>query len=132
MTNSKYNAHPEPLFKQIKILKFEDIFIIQQYEFYLKFINNELPHYFLNHIFKQYYTQHDDDTRLRLYLEIPWKKHNFMKKGIRVIPDLINNSPDIKRNKVFIHSLKGFAKYIKIKFLLIYRRIFYNKLLCVQ
>ena len=32
--NSKYNAHTDPLFKQLKLLKVEDIFTIQQYKFY--------------------------------------------------------------------------------------------------
>ena len=43
---SKYNSHPEPLFKTNNILKVEDIFQLNCLKFYYKFCNDCLPSYF--------------------------------------------------------------------------------------
>ena len=43
ITNSKYNAHTEPLFKDLHLLKITDIFDVQCMN---KFSNNTLPNYF--------------------------------------------------------------------------------------
>ena len=48
ITLSKYLAHTEPLFKNLNILKVEDIFRLQQLKFYYRFINVTLPDYFLS------------------------------------------------------------------------------------
>ena len=45
MTNSRYNAHTEPLCKQLHLLKVKDIFEIQCLKFWYKFVNNKLPNY---------------------------------------------------------------------------------------
>ena len=46
MTNSKYNAHTEPLFKELEMLKVSDIFDVQCMKFWYKFVNKSLPEYF--------------------------------------------------------------------------------------
>ena len=46
MTNIKYNAHTEPLFKDLKLLKLDGIFDIQCMKFFYKFTNKTLPKYF--------------------------------------------------------------------------------------
>ena len=43
---SKYNAHTEPLFKQLHLLKACDICKLQELQFYHKLINRQLPKYF--------------------------------------------------------------------------------------
>jgi hypothetical protein len=43
---SKYNAHTEPLFKNLKLLKIEDILKLNELKFYHKFENGLLPTYF--------------------------------------------------------------------------------------
>ena len=40
MTASKYNAHTEPLFKQLDIMKVEDSFELQCLKVYYKFKTN--------------------------------------------------------------------------------------------
>ena len=45
MINSKYNAHTEPLFKDLKLLKLDGVFDIQCMKFFYKFKNNTLPKY---------------------------------------------------------------------------------------
>jgi hypothetical protein len=46
ITKSKYNAHCDPLFKQLEALKIEDIFNLSALKIYFKFHNKELPAYF--------------------------------------------------------------------------------------
>ena len=46
MTNSKYNAHTDRLFKQLHLLKVKDIFDVQCLQFWYKFVNRKLPNYF--------------------------------------------------------------------------------------
>ena len=47
MTIGKYNAHTDPLFKSLKLLKIKDIFDVQRMKFWYKFVNNNVPTYFL-------------------------------------------------------------------------------------
>ena len=50
MTNSRYNSHTEPLFKQLHLLNssVKDIFEIQCLKFWYKYVNNKLPNYIRN------------------------------------------------------------------------------------
>ena len=70
MTSSKYNAHTEPLFKQLHLLKVNGIFDVQCLKFWYKFVNKKLPNYFRD-MFKYNYELHDIDIlhydRLHLY-----------------------------------------------------------------
>ena len=62
MTASKYNAHIEPLFKQLNIMKVEDSFGLQCLQFYYKFKTNTLPAFF-NNIFTRNSDIHPNGTR---------------------------------------------------------------------
>ena len=42
---SKYNAHTEPLFKQLHLLKVNDILDVQCLKFWYKFVNKKLPNH---------------------------------------------------------------------------------------
>ena len=46
ITNSKYNAHTEPIFKTLKILQLPDIFKLRCLKLYFKLKHNQLPLYF--------------------------------------------------------------------------------------
>ena len=48
ITNSKYNAHTEPLFKTLNLLKIDDIFRFNAIKFYYKYTKGDLPLYFSN------------------------------------------------------------------------------------
>ncbi len=41
MSRSKYNAHTEPIFKKLKLLKNEDILKLQELKLYYKNKNNK-------------------------------------------------------------------------------------------
>ena len=42
---SSYNAHTESFFKNLKLLKIQDILTLQTLKIYHKFRNNKLPYY---------------------------------------------------------------------------------------
>ena len=46
VTNSKYNSHTEPLFKEISCLKFDNLLDLNLLKFYYCYSNQLLPSYF--------------------------------------------------------------------------------------
>ena len=46
ITNSKYRSHIEPLFKELKLVKITDMYVIAIRKFYHKLMNNQLPMFF--------------------------------------------------------------------------------------
>ena len=48
ISKSNFRAHTEPLFKEHKLLKVQDVYYIGVSKFYFKLVNNHLPHYFNN------------------------------------------------------------------------------------
>ena len=113
MTASKYNAHTEPLFKQLNIMKIEDSFELQCLKFYHKFKTNTLPAFFDN-IFTRNSDIHPYGTRGRDQLHFfPYKKTGASKCLRHSIPNLINDlSPNI-RCQLDTLSLEGFSSYYK-------------------
>ena len=114
ITLSKYNAHTDPLFKSLDLLKLYDIFKVFQMKFYHKYVNGKLPIYFLNMPFVLNNERHDYSTRRRNYIHTSLVSHEFAKKSLRyILPHTVNNTPRIIKEKVFTHSLKGFSMYFK-------------------
>jgi hypothetical protein len=138
VVKSKYNAHTEPIFKNLKILKWEDIFRTSCLKIYYKFHNNTLPDYFSNFPFisiealnnerihtrpKRVRTLPDryGDSQTELpnpnpIIQISLTNKSNSRKCIRhFIPKLINDLyiPELAREKVFTHSSKGFNTYVK-------------------
>ena len=54
-------AHTDPLFKNLHILKAEDIFKIQQFKLYYKYLKHTLLTFFLNLQFRT--SEHNYNTR---------------------------------------------------------------------
>jgi len=46
ISGAKYNAHTDPLFKDLTLLKIQDIFVLQCTKFYYKFTHDNFPIYF--------------------------------------------------------------------------------------
>ena len=46
ITNNDYIAHTEPIYKELKILKLNDMFAVSVWKFYYKLLNGMLPPYF--------------------------------------------------------------------------------------
>ncbi len=90
---SKYNAHTELIFKQLKLLKIRDIYILNELKFYHKYINNNLPHYFQMLPLNPNNEIHNHNTCYSDNLHIRRANHKFAQMCIRHnAPILINNS----------------------------------------
>ena len=121
---SKYNAHTEPIFKQLRLLKVIDILKLQELKFYYKFKNNKLPIYLQNLPFQHNFEIHEHNTRIQNLLQIGKPAHEYARKCIRYhLPVSINSTSTEILNKINTHSLKGFAGYIKQYYLKSYEDI---------
>ena len=114
ITLNRYNAHTDPIFKSLNILKLNDIFILNQLKFYHKLINNNLPKYFYQFQINENRLVHQHYTRTASCIHTLKVNHTFAKKCIRYnLPVIINNTKKNIKEKVYTHSLKGFSTYIK-------------------
>ncbi len=111
---SKYNAHTEPIFKQLKLLKVTDILKVQELKFYYKYVHRMLPNYLLDMPFYPNTNTHNYSTRHQNDLHQPLARHEYAKKCLRFdLPRIINSTPNIILDKIYTHSLDGFSWYIK-------------------
>jgi len=63
ITNSKYNAHTQPLFKNLRILPVNDLYNLKLLQFYYKYMNDIIPYYFKSIIVKRQREIHNRNTR---------------------------------------------------------------------
>ena len=118
VNQSSFLAHTDPIFKNLKLLKVNDIFQHKQLKFYYNFINNQLPEYFRNFQIKTSSEIHNYNTRNRNYLFKERTNLGSTRKCIRYeIIDTLNNIPNNVLDKVFSHSKAGFASYAKQYFI---------------
>ena len=104
-------AHTDPLFKNLHVLEAEDIFKIQQFKLYYKYLIHTLPTFFLNLQFRtsehNYNTRNQDVYKCRI-------RHKFTRQClIYNIPDTIINCPTNIKEEFFTHSLQGVITYAK-------------------
>ena len=65
ITVSKYNAHTEPLFKALDLLKIQDMLDLSTLKFYYRYVHDNLPAYFYSFRIVTQGTHHNYDTRNR-------------------------------------------------------------------
>ena len=118
---SKYNAHTDPLFKHLKLLKMKDIHQIQQLKFYHKLINNQTSKYFTSLDLVFNFVNHEHNTRRRNYTTHRVRREYANLCVRNSLPYLLNNTDQIILNKTTTHSLHGFAIYIKNSILNTYK-----------
>ena len=113
MTNSGYNAHTEPLFKQLYLLKVKDIFDVQCMKFWYNFVNKKLPNYFRD-MFKYNHEVHDIGTRSHDQLHLYPTRTSGARNVLRHhIPELLNTFPKNLIDKIKTHSLYSISHHIK-------------------
>ena len=118
ITCSKYNAHSEPLFKELKLLKLEDIRKLQELQFYYKLVHKQLPSYFNCISVTTINTVHQHNTRQSGNLYSDRVKHDFAKRCIRFsVIDTVNKTDTSIISKIFTHSIYGFTHYTKDRIL---------------
>ena len=100
ITNSKYNAHTDPIFGKLNILKFDDLVDSKIYEFVSKFFLNKLPSTF-NDIFIPLSSNRSKNLRY----EIPISKH--LEKFLSALfPQKWNNLGNALKSSKSENSLK--------------------------
>ena len=113
VTSSKYNAHTEPLFKQLNLLKVKDIFELTTLKLFYKLKKNCLPVY-ITGIFQDFSREHDHNTRQHLVLNNVFSSSRYSEKYIRLyLPIIVNNTSICILEKVMTHCYHGFIFYIK-------------------
>ncbi len=114
ITTNKYNAHTEPIFKRLNLLKVEDIFKLQVLKFYFKFKNSSLPHYLQSLPLQHNQDIHNHNTQLSLKIHQLKTNHEYAQQCIRNnLPQIVNDTPKCITDKVETHSLQGFGNYAK-------------------
>ena len=117
ITNSKYISHTEPLMKELKLLKVEDMFSLNILKFLHKLAHNNLPTYF--EIYRPYLQETITPYNLRSHLlPVPPITHVYAESTLLYQSvQMLNN---ISRNDKLIldklveksHSFPGFSKYV--------------------
>ena len=119
ITAAKFNAHTEPIFKKLNILKIEDMVKLQELKFLYKLENGTLPKYFRSSdILIRQADIHSHDTRNAEDYRTPQSRLCLVSNSICYnLPEISNKCPDEIKPKIFTHSYYGYSEYIK-KFLL--------------
>jgi len=116
--NSKYNAHTNPLFKKLQLLKVMDLCALQEFKFMYNFENKTLPNYFLSIQYHRHSSRHHYNTRNAENMELLPSRHVFVETSICYrLPKVLNTCPACIRDKIFSHSPKGFRNYVKNYFI---------------
>ena len=107
ITDSRYNAHTQPLFKALCTLTLDDTFKMQCLKFYYKFIQGKLPPFF-DTFFIEKTTLHNYQTRRRNDLHFQTTHSSTAQNCIRYyIPKLLSTLPTRVTEKIHTHSYTG-------------------------
>ena len=124
ITNSKYNAHTEPLFKLMKLLKLEDILKCNALRFFFKFRNSTLPPYFIS-ILSPIGDGRSYRTRGASMVSSSLRRYCASTSGAldcirHYLPKLLDETPECINEKILTHSFNGFCRYIKAFYISLY------------
>ena len=118
ITSSKYKTHSEPLFKELKLLKLEDIRKLQELKCYDKLVHRQLPSYFDCISVTTIKAVHQHNTRQSGNLYSDKVTHDFAKRCIRFsVIHTVNKTNTSIISKIFTHSIYGFTNYTKDRIL---------------
>ena len=113
ITNSKYNAHVEPLLKKLNLLKISDIFRNSLLKLYYKYKSGNLPHYVML-MFSTEPNVHRYNTRSNTILNQPITNLFGSEKCLRYhLPRLVEETDSNILEKVDSHCYTGFSIYLK-------------------
>ena len=108
ITKRKFNAHTEPLFRELSLLKVNHIFQLQCLKRYYNITNGRTPAFFSS-MFVLNDTVHSYQTRHRGDIHIPLTSRTSAQNCIRqYVPRLSTTMPFLVISKVNTHSYIGF------------------------
>jgi hypothetical protein len=114
ITNSNYNAHTDPLFKKLNLLKINDIRKTFELKFYYRFCNRQLPEYFLQSFIQTNHQIHHLNTRHSNRLTIPTHSHQLFQTGLKyTLTNTVNNTPQYLISLISTHSIQAFSNRTK-------------------
>ena len=114
MCCQRYNAHTEPLFKELRLLKLQDLLKLNTLKFYYKLINGNIPEYFKSYHLLTQRDIHGRDTRYGFLIASNITRLHLSQKCLRNnLHLIINETPEIVLLKVQTHSYQGFSNYAK-------------------
>ena len=120
-------------FKNLKLLKIQDILTLQTLKIYQKFRNNKLPCYIQNWPLFQNSNIHNHNARGANTLHKNRCLHVFAQKSLKLnIINIVNDTPHIILEKIDTHSLNGFTNYVKLFLLHIRIRVPYQIVIYVR
>ena len=73
LSNSKHNSHATPLFKNLELLKADNIYKLSCFKLFYKYKNGKIPDYFKNMFPTQDNTMRSRRTRWVLNASVTWK-----------------------------------------------------------
>ena len=112
LNNSKLDAHTDPLFKELQLLKFHDICKLQMGQLVFSWKNNLLPKYFYN-MFVSNNQIHGYNKRNANTFRNPFCRTKLIQFSLRFQgPKLYNSLPEKVKNiasvSIFVSRLKTF------------------------
>ena len=112
---SSYNAHTETFFKNLKLLKIQDILTLHTLNIYHKYRNNKLPYYIQNWPLFQKSNINNHNTRGTSALHKNRCIHVFAQTCLKLnITNTVNDTPHLILDKIDTHSLNGSTSYVKL------------------
>ena len=111
ITNSKYNEHTEPLFKQLKLLNLTQLYNLNTAKFMYKVHTNNLPEPIV-HLYQANSEIHDHNTRQRNNPHIRYRRTQLASKQINHKgPEIWQNIPNhLKLCKNIKHFTRSYKK----------------------
>ena len=114
ISNVGYRDHTEPQFKNLNILKLEDIYKTTLLKFYFNYCHKLLPSYFNCLEWTPRLEMHDYNVRSRKKLHISKVRTKMAENSIQyTLPRLINETAPLILDKILTHSFQGFTLYVK-------------------
>ena len=114
ISRSAFDAHTEPIFKSLKLLKFENIVSLQVAKIMYLYKNGQLPESF-NNMFFTGEEIHNYNTRNKIFFRLPSCRTNVRKFSLRFQgPKIFNTINDEIKNSL---NLKEFTCKLKSTFL---------------
>ena len=109
-----YNAHTEPLFKKLSLLKVEDMLNLNTLKFYYKMKKGNIPEYFKSFTANTLDERHGRNTRHNSLIVTNRTRLKLSDKCLRNnLPVVLNATPQLALDKVSTHSYHGFSNYVK-------------------
>ena len=113
ITCSRYNAHTDPLFKKLNLLKVQDFLEVNVLKMYYKYKNGELPLY-MAEMFSTFSRAHNYNTRLSMTLDEPISLTPCGQLCIRYyLPKIVNKTNAALLSKVDTMSFESFTRCVK-------------------